>query len=148
MLYILHSLGSIRKEVREIDGIEITSDLDTGDKLTHPRGCDQHLEYGQFILPTDGSGRPTDTSEASLIKTKIYELLFADDAGILTTIAESLQYLLQVYDKYFKMFGLELAIKKTEVMHSDHRQITEIMNWSLHHHFKSGFQTKMVNYDY
>ena len=118
----MHSLGSIRKEVREIDGIEITSDLDTGDKLTHPRECDQHLEYGQFILPTDGSGRPTDTSEASLIKTKIYELLFADDAGILTTTAESLQYLLQVYDKYFKMFGLELAIEKTEVMHCDHRQ--------------------------
>jgi len=47
---------------------------------------------------------------------KILELLFADDSAVCSTSEAELQIIISVFYETFKEFGLELAIKKTEVM--------------------------------
>jgi len=54
-------------------------------------------------------------------KTKIQtmsllELLFADDAAVCANSAEDLQIILQVFYDVFAEFGLEMALKKTQVL--------------------------------
>lgn len=46
----------------------------------------------------------------------ILELLFADDSAVCSTSEAELQIIISVFYETFKEFGLELAIKKTEVM--------------------------------
>ena len=46
----------------------------------------------------------------------LLELLFADDAAVCANSAEDLQIILQVFYDVFAEFGLEMALKKTQVL--------------------------------
>ena len=46
----------------------------------------------------------------------VLELLFADDAATYSTSEAEMQMIISVFNETFKEFGLELAIKKTDLM--------------------------------
>ena len=46
----------------------------------------------------------------------LLEMLFADDAAVCATTEEELQVILNTFFQVFKQFGLQMAIKKTEVL--------------------------------
>ena len=55
-------------------------------------------------------------ANSKINKYTILEMLFADDAAVCAHSEEELQEMMTVFNRTFKEFGLELAIKKTEVM--------------------------------
>jgi len=55
-------------------------------------------------------------AKTKIEKKMLLEMLFADDAAVCATTEEELQVILNTFFQVFKQFGLQMAIKKTEVL--------------------------------
>ena len=55
-------------------------------------------------------------AESKIRKYTLLEMLFADDAAVCAHSEEELQEIMQIFYQTFQEFGLQLALKKTEVM--------------------------------
>ena len=86
-------------------------------KLTN-RGIQLWFRLGGSIFAISRLKTHTKTQ----LKT-VLELLFADDAATYSTSEAEMQMIISVFNETFKEFGLELAIKKTDLMmHKAHKQ--------------------------
>jgi len=123
VIKVLTQRIEVHKKDQEIEfiGIPIASRFDTHcweQKKTMKAKVELNGVKGCWVKAVNAAGeKVTDFREVKTSTTDMWSALFADDAALMSLSHDSLQFMVTGFSDVCKAFGLQVSIKKTEVLH-------------------------------
>ena len=85
----------------------------------HPRVSSGQRHHGRFGIPEEengAGGQREATAGGSVLATPLWDMLYADNAGVVSRLPEQLRKMMEVIVVVCAVFGLTVSEAKTDIM--------------------------------